>query len=70
MEKSDLRTRTLRRAFEIWEAEGRPEGRALTHWLRAEAECVAARAPKPSRTRRDTAANPKVPRSTKPAKRR
>jgi hypothetical protein len=27
-----------RRAYEIWEQEGRPEGRARIHWLRAEAE--------------------------------
>lgn len=26
------------RAFQIWEAEGRPEGRDLEHWLRAEIE--------------------------------
>ncbi|PKU23998.1 DUF2934 domain-containing protein [Telmatospirillum siberiense] len=26
------------RAFQIWEAEGRPEGRELEHWLRAEIE--------------------------------
>lgn len=26
------------RAYEIWEAEGRPEGREQEHWLRAEAE--------------------------------
>ena len=26
------------RAYEIWEAEGRPEGRERIHWLRAEAE--------------------------------
>jgi hypothetical protein len=27
-----------RRAYEIWEAEGRPEGRDREHWARAEAE--------------------------------
>ena len=27
-----------RRAQEIWEEEGRPDGRAEEHWLRAEAE--------------------------------
>ncbi|CAN5186868.1 hypothetical protein BH20VER2_BH20VER2_01470 [soil metagenome] len=27
-----------RRAREIWEEDGRPEGRAADHWLRAEAE--------------------------------
>jgi hypothetical protein len=26
------------RAYAIWEDEGRPEGRHLDHWLRAEAE--------------------------------
>ncbi|MGO9418684.1 DUF2934 domain-containing protein [Roseiarcus sp.] len=26
------------RAYEIWEQEGRPEGRALNHWLRAKWE--------------------------------
>lgn len=33
------------RAHRIWESEGRPEGAALDHWLRAEAE-LAAEAPK------------------------
>ena len=27
-----------RRAFELWDADGRPEGRALDYWLAAEAE--------------------------------
>jgi DUF2934 family protein len=26
------------RAYSIWEQEGRPEGRALNHWVQAEAE--------------------------------
>lgn len=29
----------------LWEAEGRPEGRHLDHWLRAEAEATAPRSP-------------------------
>ena len=29
------------RAREIWEEEGRPEGRSAEHWLRAEAELAA-----------------------------
>ncbi|MGH7947552.1 MAG: DUF2934 domain-containing protein [Opitutaceae bacterium] len=28
-----------RRAFELWEKEGRPEGCDLRHWLQAEQEC-------------------------------
>jgi Protein of unknown function (DUF2934) len=34
----DLIERVRRRAHEIWEREGWPHGRALEHWLRAEAE--------------------------------
>ncbi len=26
------------RAYALWEAEGRPDGKAVEHWLRAEAE--------------------------------
>jgi hypothetical protein len=33
------------RAFEIWEAEGRPEGRDVEHWTRAEAEVNGGHAP-------------------------
>ncbi len=31
------------RAYEIWQAEGQPDGRALEHWYRAEAETVPSR---------------------------
>ena len=34
----ETREKIARRAEEIWEEEGRPEGRAEEHWLRAEAE--------------------------------
>jgi hypothetical protein len=30
-----------RRAYELWEQEGRPESRDLHHWLRAEQELIA-----------------------------
>lgn len=30
-----------RRAYELWEQEGRPEGRDLHHWLRAEQQLMA-----------------------------
>lgn len=33
-----LNTEIQKRAYEIWEDEGRPEGRADEHWLRAEHE--------------------------------
>jgi hypothetical protein len=35
------------RAYRIWEGEGRPGGRDLDHWLRAEAEVHAEAAEKP-----------------------
>jgi Protein of unknown function (DUF2934) len=38
MENADLQQRIKLRAYLIWEQEGRPEGRAEEHWLRAEAE--------------------------------
>ena len=36
----ELRHRIEQRAYELWEANGRPEGRALDHWLQAEQEIV------------------------------
>jgi hypothetical protein len=36
-----LRKQIEERAYALWEGEGRPEGRALDHWLRAEAESAA-----------------------------
>lgn len=34
----DLTDFIRRRAYEIWETEGRPHGRHVIHWLRAESE--------------------------------
>jgi hypothetical protein len=34
----NLMVRIRQRAYEIWEDEGRPDGRARIHWARAEAE--------------------------------
>ena len=38
MPDADLQERIRSRAYLLWEQEGRPEGRAEAHWLRAEAE--------------------------------
>ena len=38
MTDTSLDERIRRRADELWEQDGRPGGRALDHWLRAEAE--------------------------------
>lgn len=38
MMDNDLTPQILRRAYEIWESEGRPHGRDKAHWFLAEAE--------------------------------
>jgi hypothetical protein len=43
MMDADLHERIRRRAYELWEQEGRPEGRALDHWHQAEAEVAGVR---------------------------
>ena len=48
------------RSYFIWEQEGRPEGKALEHWLRAQSELEAEalsqiKTGKPKRTRAATA---------------
>ena len=35
------RDEIARRAYDIWQAEGQPDGCALDHWLRAEADMKA-----------------------------
>ncbi len=39
---ADLHDAIARRAYELYEAAGRPEGQAEAHWLQAEAEVLAA----------------------------
>jgi Protein of unknown function (DUF2934) len=56
----EIESQTRNRAYAIWEAEGRPEGRAVDHWLAAEAECQrtprrSARVSRPRRTSPSTA---------------
>jgi hypothetical protein len=42
-EGQSMREQAIReRAYAIWEQEGRPDGKDLDHWLRAEAEIIAA----------------------------
>ena len=36
----ELRRKIEERAYALWEADGRPEGRALDYWLQAEREIV------------------------------
>jgi hypothetical protein len=39
--QDDLCDRVRRRAYELWESEGRPAGREHDHWLQAEREVAA-----------------------------
>ena len=41
--EDDMRERIQRRAYELWEREGRPEGRDHANWLQAEREIARAR---------------------------
>jgi len=42
VDREDLHARVQRRAYELWESEGRPAGREHDHWLRAEREIAGA----------------------------
>jgi hypothetical protein len=53
-----IEERIRNRAYELWEAEGRPEGREIDHWLQAVQELALERSavgvassPRPRRTR-------------------
>jgi hypothetical protein len=41
--KYDMYERIQRRAYELWESEGRPNGREQANWLQAEAEIAGMR---------------------------
>jgi hypothetical protein len=41
--RDDLQERVRRRAYELWEGEGRPAGREHDHWFQAEREVVTTR---------------------------
>ena len=45
MDSGDRGQRTAERAYLLWEQEGRPLGRDLEHWLKAEAELASVPAP-------------------------
>jgi Protein of unknown function (DUF2934) len=47
MVDADLNERIRRRAYALWEQEGRPEGHADDHWVRAEAEVAGVRSAAP-----------------------
>jgi hypothetical protein len=52
------------RSYQIWEREGRPDGRHLDHWMQAMAE-LRAEAVAPAPQKPATAPKPRAPRSKK-----
>jgi hypothetical protein len=57
------------RSYQIWEREGRPQGRDQEHWFRAERELAAEKAPAKSRAAKSTKqAATKAPKRTTRAK--
>ena len=63
----DRRNEIADRAYDIWEREGRPHGKALDHWLRAETELQGAR--QEAAPLAQTSHQPEPPREQAPAKR-
>lgn len=53
-------------ARQIYEAEGRPEGKALEHWLQAETRLMAERNPQPAELAAKPATGATKSRTTKP----
>ncbi|RWB20655.1 DUF2934 domain-containing protein [Mesorhizobium sp.] len=64
----DRQERIRRRAHEIWEQAGRPEGAHMEHWDRAAAEIDAEKKPKDKAAPKKAAARPKAVKAEKPAK--
>lgn len=62
MARDDVQTRIQLRAYELWEAEGRPSGCALAHWLRAEGE-INGRLPYPQKQKSSLSTREKLKRS-------
>jgi hypothetical protein len=48
---AEMREYIQRRAYELWESEGRPTGRDWAHWLQAESEIARARGQRAGVTR-------------------
>jgi len=69
MQVQDNRKNIEERAYQLWERAGRPEGRALEHWLQAESE-MADQKPVRARARRTSttstaSATPRTRQTTK-----
>ena len=65
MVEYDVAAQIRLRAYQLWEFEGRPEGRERIHWMRAEAEIrekfQASRTAAPKKLHRIVVSNDKIP---------
>jgi hypothetical protein len=68
MQVQGQRKAVEQRAYELWECAGRPEGRALEHWLQAESECAGAKTVRSKAKRAANAAPGAAPRAPRTAK--
>lgn len=64
----DHQERIRQRAHEIWENEGRPEGRDADHWTQAEQELREQSAENPAGEQAQPAAEAMAPKARKPRK--
>lgn len=65
----DISEETVRlRSYLIWKREGCPHGKALDHWLRAQAELASEQHFTPSLRKSTTYVMPRIPVSTPPCK--
>lgn len=69
---AERREEVARRAYALWEAEGKPEGRQLEHWLQAEREVESVPRPEagPPEVLRDRARGESPRRVAAPGKKR
>ena len=61
----DPKEKIRRRAYEMWEAEGRPHGSQDVHWQRAEAEVTGNAGAKPTQRKPVAAARTQKPAARK-----
>lgn len=60
MTTPNQREHILQKAYEIWEAEGRPTGRDMEHWLQAEVALAQTRAKPAAKAKPKSAAKAKA----------
>ena len=68
MPTSDVQYQISQRAYEIWEEEGRPDGREAEHWRRAESEILGKAGSEKKTGKKTTVGGKKPAKGAKPSK--